>query len=706
MSRVLLLRAGLKLSVAAILALWVVIWILKPTRLWKKSWHVAEDWAESTGVLRESGLNVLVFCFPILAVAVLLYILAYLSPRERRIRQSTSLIARFSDPILINSPIGTLTSCELLAAALFLVFLAWTYYSNLASDLKKMAPSKIMKLNRRQLKVMAVGVRFGSLSEACLALLLLPVLRGMSLFNMFGVQFEASVRYHVWIGNGIMLFTLLHSATIMSVWGEENSLWIEITRWQRTGRVYLAGAIALLTLCIIWLSSLPPIRRAKFQLFYLTHHLYIVFLFFFLMHAGAGHFYLVFAGVLLFALDKILRIVQSSHSTSVLSARVLACKAIELTLPKHPSVQYAPTSTIFVKIPSISRLQWHPFSITSSSSMDNDRLSVMIKCQGPWTSSLYEKIQSIQVPGSEGTKSLLAAMEGPYGPATFDYQRYGSLLLVAGGSGITPFLSILQDVASRNRNMNTCPTKIQLIYAVKKSVDLSMLSPISSLLLDWPSGLGHLKLRVFVTQEKDRSGNSVSEMLREMSQVKAVVLDQHSSGEHVPEPQGLLLKAAVAGLASIAFLVSLVCLTHFFIHKEKRSSPNKTPSWISDVLVTCSFVIATGCATTMAVVLSMGRKDVHVPAAPQNKPKSTETCSEDVQNVLGEDEINFGTRPNLIDIVSELQNELGRLEVGVFVCGPDSLQRSVASICRTTCSQKYGGKNKLLLRFHSINFSL
>ncbi|KAJ6814235.1 ferric reduction oxidase 8, mitochondrial [Iris pallida] len=701
-------RAGLKLSIAAILAVWVVIWILKPTKLWKKSWHVAEDWAESTGVLRESGLNVIVFCFPILAMAVLLYILAYLRPREGRIRQSTSLIARFSDPIIINSPIGTLSSCELLAAALFLVFLAWTYYSNLASDLKRTTPSKILKLNRRQLKVMAAGVRFGSLSEACLALLLLPVLRGMSLFNkyMFGVQFEASVRYHVWIGNGIMLFTLLHSATIMSVWGEKSSLWVEITRWQSTGRVYLAGAIALLTLCVIWLSSLPPVRRTKFHLFYLTHHLYLVFLFFFLMHAGAGHFYSVFAGVLLFALDKILRIAQSSRSTSVLSVRVLACKAIELTLPKHPSMQYAPTSTIFVKIPSISRLQWHPFSITSSSNMDDDRLSVMIKCQGPWTSSLYEKIQSIQVPGSESTKSLIAAMEGPYGPATFDYQRYGSLLLVAGGSGITPFLSILQDVASRNRDTNTCPTRIELVYAVKKSVDLSMLTPISWLLLDWPPGLGHLKLRVFVTQEKDRSGNSVSEILHEMSQVKAVILDQHSSGEHVPKPQGLLLKAAVAGLASVAFLVSLVCLTHVFIHKEKRSSPNKTPSWISDTLVLCSFVIATSCAATMAVALSMGRKDVHVPAVPRNKSKSAETCSENVQNVWGEDEINFGKRPNLIDIVSELQNELGRSEVGVFVCGPDSLQRSVASVCRATCSQKYGRKNKLLLRFHSINFSL
>lgn len=32
--------------------------------------------------------------------------------------------------------------------ALFIVFLAWTYYSNVASDWKKMTPSRSLPLNR------------------------------------------------------------------------------------------------------------------------------------------------------------------------------------------------------------------------------------------------------------------------------------------------------------------------------------------------------------------------------------------------------------------------------------------------------------------------------------------------------------------------------------------------------------------------------
>lgn len=35
-----------------------------------------------------------------------------------------------------------------MASALFIMFLAWTYYSNVASDFKKLTPSKSIPLNR------------------------------------------------------------------------------------------------------------------------------------------------------------------------------------------------------------------------------------------------------------------------------------------------------------------------------------------------------------------------------------------------------------------------------------------------------------------------------------------------------------------------------------------------------------------------------
>lgn len=54
----------------------------------------------------------------------------------------------FTNPLIVSSPVGVLSAAELLGVALFIVFLAWTYYSNVSSDFKKMTPYKSLKLNR------------------------------------------------------------------------------------------------------------------------------------------------------------------------------------------------------------------------------------------------------------------------------------------------------------------------------------------------------------------------------------------------------------------------------------------------------------------------------------------------------------------------------------------------------------------------------
>lgn len=218
------------------------------------------------------------------------------------------------------------------------------------------------------------------------------------------------------------------------------------------------------------------------------------------------------------------------------------------------------------------------------------------------------------------------------------------MILIAGGSGITPFLSILQDVASRNGRMNNYCKKVQLIYAVRKTQDLSMLTSISSVLLKEPADLGHVQLRLFVTKEKEGSRTSVEEMLLEMSQLKMINLGEGSSSDRVPRPESFLLKATITGLASIVFLVALVCLTHVFIHQSKRNSQNKTPSWISDLLIICSFIIATSCSTTMVTILYMWRKTMK---ASNKNSRSSSMNSERIQDVPKHD-ISYGQRPSLI----------------------------------------------------------
>lgn len=77
---------------------------------------------------------------------------------------------------------------------------------------------------------------------------------------------------------------------------------------------------------------------------------------------------------------------------------------------------YTPTSTLFLHVPSVCRLQWHPFTVISSSNLEMDKLSVAIKCQGSWTQKLYKQL-------SLSLDHVEASTEGPYGSASSHFLR-------------------------------------------------------------------------------------------------------------------------------------------------------------------------------------------------------------------------------------------------------------------------------------------
>ncbi|MCE3215459.1 hypothetical protein HAX54_002448 [Datura stramonium] len=689
----------LKLLLFLIFAGWVSLWLLKPTQLWTKSWKIAEKRA-STSFLTQSGLNFAVYTFPVIAIAIVGFVYLELKQKEPTSRKGRSPLSVLSNPIFVNKYLGILSGLEILAVTLFIIFLAWTFYVRISNDFKKMVPMKSFTLSVWQYKIFRVATRCGLLAEACLALLLLPILRGMSIFRLLGIQLEASVRYHVWLGTAMILFATLHGGGTFLIWGIKHHIGDEMWKWQKTGRIYLAGEITLLTGLVIWITSLPQIRRKRFEIFYYTHHLYIVFLLFFLFHAGDRHFYMVFPGVFLFCLDKILRMIQSRPETYILSARIFPSKAIELTLPKDPRLKYTPTSVIFIKIPRISKFQWHPFSITSSSKVDKHTISILIKAEGWWTSTLYNMLGS----KPDDMRLFHVATEGPYGPSSMDFLRYDSLLLVAGGIGVTPFLSILQEIASARSNKNVLPVKIQLVYTIKDSQGICLLDPVLPHVFD--AEQGYLQLKVFVTREH-QPDRSLREVLDDVSKIQNIHFTNKRPSYAVYGLEKLQWMSVLLLVASVVFLAFLIISNNVFIKPDKKSSEQKTATSVVDILLISSFALALISSTLVATIWRWKRLREEIPPFPEKERKAVKP-KEANRGFFDQHEIHFGARPNFQDIFSQFANESKGSNIGVFVCGPETMKASVATTCHLHSNgfQSGGQDHNPFFSFHSLNFTL
>jgi NADPH oxidase len=193
------------------------------------------------------------------------------------------------------------------------------------------------------------------------------------------------------------------------------------------GSVNTAGSIMTLILFLIILSSLPFVRRRLFELFYYMH---------ILCASGIVMGAFLHTGILVpllvactWGVDLFFRSLVMARHRYPTKARIrtLSATVIELSFPKVEGFDYNPGQYIYLCLPELSYLEWHPFSISSAPKMKN--VTLHIRRAGNWTSSLYKLAEQ----GNE----VDILIEGPYGNLGVDVfgDRYKMVILVSGGIG-------------------------------------------------------------------------------------------------------------------------------------------------------------------------------------------------------------------------------------------------------------------------------
>ena len=100
-------------------------------------------------------------------------------------------------------------------------------------------------------------------------------------------------------------------------------------------------------------------------------------------------------------------------------------------------------------IPSISRLEWHPFSIVCWE--NEETIELRIKALGDWTKCVYDQIKDNTL------YQKRVYLDGPYTIPAQDYINYSRVIFIAGGIGFAPYVSIFKHLCSGREENNAFP---------------------------------------------------------------------------------------------------------------------------------------------------------------------------------------------------------------------------------------------------------
>jgi NADPH oxidase 5 len=303
-------------------------------------------------------------------------------------------------------------------------------------------------LAQSQNALMQVGRALGRCLDFNGALILLPMMRRLltrERATWLGrvVPVDDAIDLHKLIGHTLFALAVAHSAAFVLVFavGHTSSPVLGIAATSRG----LTGIILLFVFAVMWVFSLGFIRRtSRFELFYFTHLLYVVWFVLAVVHAPR---FLLWAGVPLlgFVVEQVWRLRRRGVKAPLVSSQALRSGVVRLEIARPSGFKFDPGDYVFLRIPKIAKREWHPFTI--SSSPEHDTLTFHVRSLGNWTGALRRFVEI-----NPDAAELAAYVDGPYGSPSAPIFRSRFAVLIGAGIGVTPFASVLESLVLRGND--------------------------------------------------------------------------------------------------------------------------------------------------------------------------------------------------------------------------------------------------------------
>ncbi|VDC03745.1 unnamed protein product [Peniophora sp. CBMAI 1063] len=365
--------------------------------------------------------------------------------------------------------------------------------------------------------------------EGYIAMAIFPIAVAVACKNnvltwLAGVGYEKLNWLHRALGTLLVLCANLHGIGFIYNWAINDTFYTKIAQPQ-----FQYGLVALAGTDLLYLGSRQFVRSKSYTLFLISHIVGLI-----TTAVGmAQHFPVtvpyVVAGVVVYAVDRILRLARTRTTTAYLTPMPhLNNGTTHVHMPhltrgfragQHVRVRVVDGTGIFAWIRALAFSRARPFSLASRPVGSGAELYIK-KERGAFTTGLYKMATGefaspqkssnekglSEIEAGEPTRAVRMLVEGPYGgPSYTMFESYSGVVLVAGGSGISFTLGVLDDLMQAHAAGRSRVRAIEVVWAIADPAALTALLPALRPLLR-PRPSPHSALSVRMTVHYTRAG--------------------------------------------------------------------------------------------------------------------------------------------------------------------------------------------------------
>ncbi|WWC61748.1 uncharacterized protein I303_104333 [Kwoniella dejecticola CBS 10117] len=339
-----------------------------------------------------------------------------------------------------------------------------------------------------------------------IALAQLPVIILLSLKSPLPLPiFLPSLSYehynflHRWTGRTLFVTATVHGGMWINQFIRNNEMdQINASKSRR-------GILAYALMGMVVITSLKPVRRKCYQLFWIAHVMFFVGFFAAISYHTPYSRPWIYPCVALYAYDLFVRMLRYRIKDAT-----LVPVDDTLTMIHIPDCDsgWLPTQHVFVRVLKGSGVfESHPFTITNAPSTPFSAaprgIVLYAKVAGDWTRKVHNLARDVTISEFGDEDDLVAEREkflqsygeelksgfdhpgrkvqvmidGPYGGLKIDLGQYENVLLVGGGSGITFILGAIEECLRIKEKAGRGISKVEVAWVVRDMSTVQALTP-------------------------------------------------------------------------------------------------------------------------------------------------------------------------------------------------------------------------------------